>query len=41
MNKVHGGLCGAHQPGPKLYNQIKIVGWEVPLANNGIRLHGP
>ena len=30
MNEVHSGLCGAHQPGPKLQNQIKRIGYYWP-----------
>ena len=30
MDEVHSGLCGAHQPGPKLHNQIKRVGYYWP-----------
>ena len=27
LNEVHGGLCGAHQAGPKLTDQIKRLGY--------------
>ena len=35
LKEVHAGLCGAHQAGPKLYNQIKMLGyyWRAMVAD--------
>ena len=30
LNEVHAGVCGAHQAGPKLANQIKRLGYYWP-----------
>ena len=30
LNEVHAGVCGAHQVGPKLANQVKRLGYYWP-----------
>ncbi|KAJ8621804.1 hypothetical protein MRB53_030333 [Persea americana] len=41
LRKVHAGLCGAHQAGPKLYDQIKRLAISWPFEAWGMDIIGP